>query len=468
MRITVLGTGYLGATHAAAMAEMGFEVLGVDVDERKLEALAAGELPFHEPGLGGLLKKHVNSGRLRFTSDYAEAGAFGDVHFISVGTPQRPGSYAADMTYVESAVTSISRHLTHDAVLVGKSTVPVGSARGLRALARAAAPEGVDVDLVWNPEFLREGHGVQDTLRPDRMVLGLPGPADRVRQGEDADQESAARLEATMREIYAQQLDAGTPLVVTDYETAELVKVAANSFLATKISFINSLSEMTEAVGGDIRTLADAIGMDERIGRKFLDAGVGFGGGCLPKDLRALRARASELGLDQSVRFLVEIDDVNVRRRDHTVGVVTEMLGGSVMGRQVAVLGAAFKPESDDVRDSPALDIAARLHSIGADVHVYDPQANANAARRYPRVDYVDSLPQAIARAEVVVLLTEWEEFRTMTPQQLAPLVKHKQILDGRNVLDPAEWERAGWAYRALGRKGSTAGVPVGSVSMAR
>lgn len=451
MKITVLGTGYLGATHAASMAEMGFEVLGLDVDPAKVEALSAGELPFHEPGLGELLKKHVNSGRLRFTSDYARAGAFGDVHFVGVGTPQRPGSYAADMTYVDSAVASIARHAQRDAVIVGKSTVPVGSARRLRELARKNAPAGVDVDLVWNPEFLREGHGVEDTLRPDRMVLGLPGHGTHDDEGVDpsADQ----RLEAVMREVYAQQLEAEIPLIITDYETAELVKVAANSFLATKISFINSLSELTEAVGGDIRTLADAIGMDERIGRKFLNAGVGFGGGCLPKDIRALRARASELGLDQSVRFLVEIDDINIRRRDHTVGVVTDMLDGSVMGKQVAVLGAAFKPESDDVRDSPALDIAARLHSIGADVHVYDPKANANAAKRYPRVDYVDSLPQAVARAEVVVLLTEWQEFRTMTPQQLAPLVKSRQILDGRNVLDPQTWQDAGWTYRALGRK---------------
>lgn len=445
MKMTVLGTGYLGTTHAASMAEMGFEVMGLDVDPAKVEALSAGVLPFHEPGLGELLKKHVESGRLRFTTDYAEAGAFGDVHFVGVGTPQRAGSYAADMQYVDSAVASIARHSHHDAVIVGKSTVPVGSARRLRSLAKENAPKGVDVDLVWNPEFLREGHGVEDTLHPDRIVLGLPDDTDHA--------DNAARLEGIMREVYGQQLAANTPLIVADYETAELVKVAANSFLATKISFINALSELTEAVGGDIRTLADAMGMDERIGRKFLSAGVGFGGGCLPKDIRALRARASELGVDQAVRFLAEIDDINTRRRDHTVDVITQMLGGTVMGRQIAVLGAAFKPESDDVRDSPALDIAARLHSIGADVHVYDPKANHNAAKRYPRVDYVDSLAQAVARAEVVVLLTEWDEFRTMTPDQLGPLVKSRQILDGRNVLDPAMWRDAGWTYRALGRQ---------------
>lgn len=450
MRITVLGTGYLGATHAASLAEMGYEVLGVDIDPAKLESLSAGVLPFHEPELPQLLRKHVESGRLRFTSDYEEAGAFGDVHFIGVGTPQRPGAFAADMSFVDSAVEQISRHLTRDAVIAGKSTVPVGTARRLRELARENAPEGIEVDLVWNPEFLREGHSVEDTLHPDRMVIGLPGHGSEDPQ----EREQAQRLESLMREVYAPQLAEGIPLIVTDYETSELVKVAANSFLATKISFINSLSELTEAVGGDIRTLADAIGMDERIGRKFLNAGVGFGGGCLPKDIRALRARASELGLDQSVRFLAEVDDINTRRREHTVGVITDMLDGSVMGREIAVLGAAFKPESDDVRDSPALDIAARLHSIGADVHVYDPKANENAAKRYPRVDYASSLIQAVARAEVVVLLTEWDEFRRMTPQELAPLVRRRQILDGRNVLDPQQWIDADWTYRALGRRG--------------
>lgn len=450
MRITVLGTGYLGATHAASLAEMGYEVLGVDIDPAKLESLSAGVLPFHEPELPQLLRKHVESGRLRFTSDYEEAGAFGDVHFIGVGTPQRPGAFAADMSFVDSAVEQISRHLTRDAVIAGKSTVPVGTARRLRELARENAPEGIEVDLVWNPEFLREGHSVEDTLRPDRMVIGLPGHG----SADPQEREQAQRLESLMREVYAPQLAEGIPLIVTDYETSELVKVAANSFLATKISFINSLSELTEAVGGDIRTLADAIGMDERIGRRFLNAGVGFGGGCLPKDIRALRARASELGLDQSVRFLAEVDDINTRRREHTVGVITDMLDGSVMGREIAVLGAAFKPESDDVRDSPALDIAARLHSIGADVHVYDPKANENAAKRYPRVDYASSLIQAVARAEVVVLLTEWDEFRRMTPQELAPLVRRRQILDGRNVLDPQQWIDADWTYRALGRRG--------------
>lgn len=448
MRMTVIGTGYLGATHAVAMAELGHEVLGVDVDRAKIDKLAAGEVPFHEPGLPELLRKHVATGAVRFTTSYEEAGAFGDVHFIGVGTPQKRTGHAADMTYVDAAVEQIARAADHDCVIAGKSTVPVGSAGRLQEVARAASRSGVTVDLAWNPEFLREGHAVEDTLRPDRMVLGV--------EHDDADRPTpgAERAEAALREAYAQQLAADTPFIVTDYQTAELVKVAANSFLATKISFINALSEITETVGGDIRTLADAIGLDDRIGRKFLNAGVGFGGGCLPKDIRALRARASELGLDQSLRFLAEVDDINLRRREHTVQLAVQECGGSVHGARIAVLGAAFKPESDDVRDSPALDIAARLHSMGADVRLYDPQANANAAQRYPRLDYVDSLDAAVTGAQVTLLLTEWREFRDIDPHRVASLVATPTIVDGRNVLDPDAWRDAGWRYLALGRRG--------------
>ncbi|RLZ03121.1 UDP-glucose 6-dehydrogenase [Kocuria tytonicola] len=447
MRMTVIGTGYLGATHAVAMAELGHEVLGVDVDQAKIDTLSAGRVPFHEPGLPELLRTHVASGAVRFTTSYEEAGAFGDVHFVGVGTPQKRTGHAADMTYVDAAVEQIARAADHDCVIAGKSTVPVGSAARLQDAARAAARDGVTVDLAWNPEFLREGHAVEDTLRPDRMVLGV--------EHDDAARPTpgAERAEATLREVYAHQLAANTPFIVTDYQTAELVKVAANSFLATKISFINALSEITETVGGDIRTLADAIGLDDRIGRKFLNAGVGFGGGCLPKDIRALRARASELGLDQSLRFLAEVDDINLRRREHTVQLAVQECGGSLHGAKIAVLGAAFKPESDDVRDSPALDIAARLHSMGADVRLYDPQANANAARRYPRLDYVDSLDAAVIGARVTLLLTEWREFREMDPLFVKSLVGSPTIIDGRNVLDPAAWQGAGWRYVALGRR---------------
>lgn len=438
LRITVIGTGYLGATHAACMAELGFEVLGVDIDERKIEMLAAGELPFHEPGLPELLKKHTQSGRLRFTTSFEEAGAWGDVHFIGVGTPQKPGGYGADIRYVDAAATSLAENITKDALIVGKSTVPVGTARRLATLVQERHTGPGKISFAWNPEFLREGFAVKDTLTPDRLVIGLA--------------EGDLDAEVILREVYASQLAAETPMIVTDYETAELVKVAANAFLATKISFINAFSEVTESVGGDIRTLADAIGHDARIGRRFLNAGVGFGGGCLPKDIRALQARVSELGLDRTMRFLTEVDEINLRRRDRVVSLAEEVLG-RLNGATVGILGVAFKPDSDDVRDSPALDVAARLFNSGADVNVYDPQGNANAAKRFPRLNYVDSYVAAATGAQVVMLLTEWKEFKELHPEDLDGLVQNKVIIDGRNVLNVREWEDAGWTVAALGRK---------------
>lgn len=436
LRLTVIGTGYLGATHAACMAELGFEVLGVDVDKEKIDSLSRGELPFHEPHLQELLQKHISTGRLRFTTSFDEAGVFGDVHFIAVGTPQRAGEHAADMTYVDSSVAAIARAARKNSLIVGKSTVPVGSARRLQQLVQDESSPDVNVELAWNPEFLREGFAVEDTLRPDRLVIGSDSPA----------------AEEILREVYADALRRETPFISTDFETAELVKVAANAFLAMKISFINAFSEVTETVGGDIRTLADAIGHDRRIGRRFLNAGVGFGGGCLPKDIRALQARVSELGLDSTMRFLNEADEINLRRRDRVVHLVQEHFG-ELEGKSVAVLGTAFKPNSDDVRDSPALDIAARLFSSGADVNVYDPKANANAAKRFPRLNYCDSLVDAVSGSDVVLLLTEWNEFRELTPAALSGYVRHRMIVDGRNVLDADEWMQAGWTFRSLGRR---------------
>jgi UDPglucose 6-dehydrogenase len=436
LRLTVIGTGYLGATHAACMAELGFEVLGVDVDKEKIDSLSSGQLPIHEPGLAELLRKHIKSGRLRFTTSFEEAGAFGDVHFIAVGTPQKAGEHAADMTYVDASVASIAAAAAKDCLIVGKSTVPVGSARRLKDLVAEEAPKGVKVNFAWNPEFLREGFAVEDTLRPDRLVVGV----------------DSAPAEATLREVYADAISRDTPFISTDFETAELVKVAANAFLATKISFINAFSEVTETVGGNIRTLADAIGLDARIGRRFLNAGIGFGGGCLPKDIRALQARVSELGLDRTMRFLNEVDDVNLRRRDRAVHVAEKLLG-SLEGKRIAILGVAFKPNSDDVRDSPALDVATRLFTSGADVAVYDPAANANAARRFPRLDYVDSLASAVAGADLIMLLTEWPEFVNVDPKELAAVVSHKRMFDGRNVLDHEKWNNAGWDIVSLGQK---------------
>ncbi|MFV0129577.1 UDP-glucose dehydrogenase family protein [Streptomyces sp. HMX112] len=442
LKITVIGTGYLGATHAAAMAELGFEVLGLDVVPEKIEMLSAGRVPMYEPGLEELLRKHVvgiegSTGRLRFTTSWEEVGEFGDVHFVCVNTPQKHGDYACDMSYVDSAFASLAPHLRRPALVVGKSTVPVGSAERLARLLADRAPVGADAELAWNPEFLREGFAVQDTLRPDRIVVGV---------------ESAA-AEKLLREVYATPVEEGSPFVVTDFPTAELVKTAANSFLATKISFINAMAEVCEAAGGDVVKLAEAIGYDERIGAKFLRAGIGFGGGCLPKDIRAFMARAGELGADQALTFLREIDSINMRRRVQMVGMAREALGnGSFLGKRVAVLGAAFKPDSDDVRDSPALNVAGQIHLQGGQVTVYDPKGMDNARRLFPTLGYAESALEAVRGADVVLHLTEWREFRELDPEELGQVVADRLILDGRNALDPARWRGAGWTYRAMGR----------------
>jgi len=432
----VIGTGYLGATHAVCMAELGYDVIGLDVDETKLELLRAGTVPFFEPGLPELLTKVQGSGRLRFTDSYAEVAQFADVHFVCVGTPQRKGELAADLQYVEAAFSSLAPHLDRKVLVVGKSTVPAGTAVRMEALLTSLAPCG-DVELAWNPEFLREGYAVQDTLHPDRLVLGV--------RTEWAEQQ--------LRAVFAPMIDSGTPVVLTDFATAELVKVAANSFLATKISFINAMAEVCEATGADVTKLAEAIGHDARIGRRFLNAGLGFGGGCLPKDIRAFIARAGELGVDQAVSFLHEVDAINMRRRARVIELAQELLDGSLVGRRVAVLGAAFKPDSDDIRDSPALDVAAAIGRRGANVLVYDPQALDNARQLYPDLQYANSAADAVHDADVVMLLTEWREFRDMSPEQIGTLVRRRNIVDGRNVLDPAQWRAAGWVYRALGRQ---------------
>jgi len=441
-RITVLGTGYLGATHAAGMAELGFEVLGFDVDTAKVEALRAGRVPFWEPGLEPVLRRHVEAGTLRFTTDYDEVAEFGDVHFVCVGTPQRGDGLGADMSQVETAIGGILPGLRRPALVVGKSTVPVGTAATLARTLSAGAPAGADITLVWNPEFLREGHALEDTLRPDRLVFGLDG-ADPVR---------AARAEALLRSVYARTIEAGTPVVLTDLPTAELVKVSANAFLATKISFINAVAEICDIVGADVTKIADAIGYDERIGRKFLNAGLGFGGGCLPKDIRAFMSRAGELGAADSLAFLREVDAVNMRRRAHTVELTRQLVGGSLLGTRVAVLGAAFKPESDDVRDSPALNVAGQLQLAGAHVSVYDPRANANAQRYFPTLAYADSVDAACLRADIVLHLTEWAEFRDVDPAALKTIVSTPVVIDARNCLDADAWRAAGWTYRGLGR----------------
>jgi len=431
MKLSVIGTGYLGVTHAAAMAALEHEVVGVDVDEDKVDSLRAGRVPFFEPGLPELLAEQVTAGRLHFTTSLAAAVEFGDVHFVCVGTPQKQGEYAADLRHVDAAFKALTALVGPADTVVGKSTVPVGTAA---RLARQLAPSGSS--LVWNPEFLREGHAVHDTLRPDRVVLGV------------TDEQGLA----VMQQVYAPIFARDTPTVVTDLATAELVKVAANSFLATKISFINAIAEVCEVTGADVVALADAIGHDARIGRKSLNAGLGFGGGCLPKDIRAFVARAGELGVDQVVSFLKQVDEINRRRRARTIDLARELCDRSFAGRRVAVLGAAFKPDSDDVRDSPALEVARSIQRAGAAVRVYDPEAMASAKDMHPTLAYAPSALEACQDADVVLHLTEWREFRELDPAELARVVRRRRLVDGRNVLDGAAWRGAGWTVRALGR----------------
>ncbi|ROP77839.1 UDPglucose 6-dehydrogenase [Frigoribacterium sp. PhB107] len=434
-RISVIGTGYLGATHAAAMAEMGFDVIGVDTDPSKVEALSQGRVPFFEPGLPELILRHVESGRLLFTTDIAEAVALSDVHFICVGTPQRRGSHAANLSYVEEATRKVAESLSHDGLIVGKSTVPVGTAARLREIVAGVLPPGVSADVVWNPEFLREGHAVEDTLRPDRIVFG----------GTDV------RSEAILREVYAEPISTGTPVISCDLPTAELVKVSANAFLATKISFINAISELCEAAGANVSTLADALGFDDRIGRKFLNAGLGFGGGCLPKDIRALMFRANELGAHRAVSLMQQVDEINMAQRQRVIDQAIDACGGSVLNRRIAVLGAAFKPHTDDVRDSPALNVAAALHLRGAQVLVVDPEATQTAQRSFPTLSFADSIEEAVSDADAVLLLTEWPEFVSAEPSALAELAANPVVIDARNVLDAEVWSSGGWEVRPLG-----------------
>ncbi|MCX5042047.1 UDP-glucose/GDP-mannose dehydrogenase family protein [Aldersonia sp. NBC_00410] len=438
MRCTVFGTGYLGATHAACMAEIGHDVLGVDIDAGKVAKLGAGEVPFYEPGLGEVLRRNVDAGRLRFTTSYDDAADFADIHFLGVGTPQKKGEYGADLRNVDAVVDTLAPRLHRPAVLVGKSTVPVGTAAHLAERIRRDTPQA-DVEVAWNPEFLREGFAVEDTLRPDRVVLGI-------------DETAGGRAEPLIRELYAPLLAAGVPFLVTDLATAELVKVSANAFLATKVSFINAVAEVCEATGADVVALADALGHDARIGRRFLNAGLGFGGGCLPKDIRAFMARAGELGADHALSFLREVDHINMRRRTKLAELAAQACGGSLLGANVAVLGAAFKPESDDVRDSPALNVAGLTQLNGAVVTVYDPKAMDNSRRLFPTLNYATSTIEACERADVVLVLTEWDEFVQLRPDRLAEVVRQRSIIDGRNCLDRTLWRSHGWTYRGMGR----------------
>jgi UDPglucose 6-dehydrogenase len=434
-RVTVIGTGYLGLTHAVCLADLGHEVLAIDIDEDKIARAANGEALFFEPGLEPLLRKNLDAGRLRFTTSFAEVGAFGAVHFLCVGTPQGQGG-GADLSFVNAAADALAPHLTAECLIVGKSTVPVGTARQVMSQVQAIAPAGRQVDVAWNPEFLREGHAVQDSLTPDRIVVGV----------------TSGRAEALLREVYARPLAGGVPLLVMDLETAELVKVAANAFLATKISFINAMAEVCEATGADVIPLAEALGYDARIGRRFLSPGLGFGGGCLPKDVRAFRATASALGVDSVVSLLTSVDAINQGRRDQVVALARDAAGGTLDGTRVAVLGVAFKPNSDDVRDSPSLAVCDRLRAEGAIVSVHDPVAMPNAAKKRPDLVYARSVSEAAQGADLVLHLTEWSDYQAIDPAALARVVARPVIIDARCCLDAELWRDAGWTVRVLGR----------------
>jgi UDPglucose 6-dehydrogenase len=432
LKLSVIGTGYLGATHAACMASLGFEVIGFDTESSKIESLVKGKVPFYEPGLEELLAEQITSGRLKFTKEINDLSDC-DVHFICVGTPQVQGGIAADLTYVNSALESVAAIAKKGSLVVGKSTVPVGTAQRLR---NRLFEINSEVDLAWNPEFLREGFAVEDTLKPNRLVVGVTND----------------RAEQILKEVYASNLKDNTPWVRADLPTSELVKVAANSFLATKISFINAMAEICEAADGDVTVLAKAIGYDPRIGHRFLQAGIGFGGGCLPKDIRAFMARAEELGAKQAVKFLEEIDEINLRARQRIIELVRLDLSNDLKNKRVAILGAAFKPDSDDVRDSPALDIAAQIQEAGAVVTVHDPKAIKNAQKRFPALRFEENINQTLADSNIVLHLTEWKIYRDINPAEVKSLVKDCIIIDGRNALDRELWIKAGWKFRALGR----------------
>ncbi|MGW5376645.1 UDP-glucose dehydrogenase family protein [Nocardia sp. NPDC003999] len=436
IRMTVFGTGYLGATHAACMAELGHHVLGVDIDENLIASLQSGRAPFYEPGLNALLARGIETGRLRFTTSYREGADWSDVCFLCVGTPQKDGVLSADLRPLETAVTTLSGLMNRSTLLIGRSTVPVGTASRLKAIALEASPSGEAVEIAWNPEFIQEGCAVEGVLRPDRVVIGT---------------EKRGRAEAVLRKVYDQQIKRNIPFLVSDLATAELTKTAANAFLATKISFINAMAEICESSGADVRFLADAVGRDTRIGSRFLQAGVGFGGGCLPKDIRALVARAEELGCSETMNWLREVDAINSRCRTRMVELTLEACDGTLSGRRIAVLGAAFKPNSDDVRDSPALEVSMRLLRLDAEVAVYDPRAMETSRSRFPALRYGNSVTEVCSQADAVLVLTDWPAFAMLRPDDIRDHVRSRTILDGRNCLDPKTWFSAGWRYHALG-----------------
>ncbi|MCA1222023.1 UDP-glucose dehydrogenase family protein [Streptomyces sp. 8L] len=439
MRMTVIGCGYLGATHAACMAELGHEVLGVDHDIDKVRTLRTGRAPFFERDLDDLLAQHTASGRLRFSTSHQEAADYADLHFITVGTPQQPATDAYDLTHLFDAVALLAPGLTTPATVVVKSTVPVGTAPRVADLLHGTAPAGDRVEVAWNPEFLRESSAVEDTLRPGRLVLGLST--------------RRSRGEAVLRQAYARIIEAGTPTVVTDWATAELAKGAANSFLAAKISFINAMAEVCEKSGANVGDLADILGHDSRIGHHGMRPGLGYGGGCLPKDVRGFIARAEEIDAAEAVGILRETDAVNARRRRRVVDIAREELGTDLRGKRITVWGAAFKPGTDDIRDSPALAVAQTLHELGATVTVTDPMAVDNARKLHPELDYTEDPIAAVDGADLLLHLTEWPAFAGIDPVLGGGRAGSRQVIDARGTLDAGLWREAGWVCRSLGQR---------------
>ena len=436
MRIAMIGGGYVGLVSAACFAEFGVEVSVVEADPGRLAALHAGRMPIYEPGLDALVAGNVAAGRLSFTDDLAAALAGAEAVFIAVGTPSRRGDGHADLTYVYAAAEQVARALTRPAVIVTKSTVPVGTGRRIAAILRDVRPD-LPCAVASNPEFLREGSAIADFMRPDRVVIGV--------------EEEGAR--EVLRQLYRPLYLIETPIVFTNLESAELTKYAANAFLAMKVAFINEMADLAEKAGADVHDVARGIGLDGRIGRKFLHPGPGFGGSCFPKDTLALVRIAQDAGAPS--RLIETVVAVNEARKAGMAGRVIAACGGTVRGKTIAVLGLTFKPETDDMRDSPAIPIVSRLVGDGAHVRVYDPQGMAQARMMLPDgVTYCPNALAALEAAEALVVATEWNEFRALDPARLAEAMRGRAVIDLRNIFDPATLRAAGFAYHGIGRPG--------------
>ena len=434
MRIAVIGTGYVGLVSGACFSEFGVSVTCVDKDVEKIERLRDGQIPIFEPGLDGLVASNTRAGRLTFSTDLKSAVAGADAVFIAVGTPSRRGDGHADLTYVFGAAEEIAQALTGYAVVVTKSTVPVGTGRKVGAILHKTRPEGA-FDVVSNPEFLREGSAIGDFMRPDRVVIGA----------------ETERARDVMRALYRPLYLIETPIVFTAIETAELTKYAANSFLATKISFINEIAELCEKVGADVQDVAKGIGLDGRIGGKFLHAGPGYGGSCFPKDCLALVRTAQEAGAP--VTLVEQVVAVNDERKRKMADKIIKACGGSVAGKRLAVLGLTFKPNTDDMREAASLTIIPVLQAAGAEIHAYDPEGGPEAAKLLSGIAFAEDAYAAMDSADAVVLLTEWNEFRALDLERVKGLLKSPTLIDLRNVYKPAEMAAAGFFYFSIGRR---------------